>query len=323
MSMSEQHWAGVDQRHMAALAAVAEHGSFRAAAESLGYVQSAVSDQISHLERSAGLPLVERRRGGASGELTEAGRRLLRRFEAIATELAAARAEMAALNGEAPGSLRVGASDSLGEWLLPGTLVAFHESHPEIAVEVLEVASQAELVRRLATGELDVALGVLPLPAGSLHRQEILRDPYVLLTPATWPMARAAQPATLSQLTGLPLVGPGDSPTLDLVEAELRAAGVEPHYVLRSELDGVVRGAVAAGLGAAIVPRTAVEESDPRTEALELEPSLSARTVVVAWPADREEAPGVRCFVRLAGEQAAAQPATVTRIGFEAPLTNG
>lgn len=306
--MSDQHWAGVDQRHMAALAAVAEHGSFRAAAESLGYVQSAVSDQISHLERSAGLPLVERRRGGASGQLTEAGRRLSRHFQAISAELAAAQADMDALRRGGSESLRVATFESVGEWLLPSVLVSFRQGRPEIAVEVVECRSQEEIARRVATGELDVALGILPLPAGPLRGCELLRDPYVLLTPAEWPMARAAEPPALSQLTGLPLVGSGDSPGSGLLEAELRAAGVEPRYVLRSELGGIVRATVAAGIGAAIVPLMTVDESDPRTVALELDPSLSPRTIAIAWRADRGGTPGLDEFVELTGEVAKGFP---------------
>jgi molybdate transport repressor ModE-like protein len=302
--MSDQHWAGVDQRHMAALAAVAEHGSFRAAAESLGYVQSAVSDQISHLERSAGLSLVERRRGVASGQLTEAGRLLLRRFQTIAGELAAAREEMAALNGEGSGPLRVGACASLGEWLLPGVLADLRRIHPEVTVEVVGCASEAELARRLAAGELLAGLGALPPQEGPLRRRELSQDPWVLLTPADWPMSRSTRPPTLSQLAGLPLIGTADSPASRLLEAELVAAGVEPHYVLRSDLDGVVREGVAAGLGAAIVPWTTVDHADPRTVALELDPRLSHRTIVIAWRQDRGGTPGLGRLVELAAVRA-------------------
>jgi molybdate transport repressor ModE-like protein len=333
--MDRKHWHGVDQRHMAALAAIAEEGSFRAAAERLGYVQSAVSDQITHLEGCAGLQLV-RRRSSAAGALTEAGQRLLGHFEAISTQLAAAQAEMANLR-DGGGRLRIGVCESVAAQLLPGVLTRFRRAEPELEVELVERDCGEDLVRLVAGGEADAAFGALPLGEAPLRWRQLLRDPYVLLLPADWPLARAAAPPELTQLAGLPLVGPGDSPAARLLEDELRAAGVEPDYALRSGRRAVVRAMVAAGIGAAVVPRMAVEAGDERVVVRELEPRLSPQAIVVFWHADRGAAPGLDRFVELAADRAArirdarlrtappapAQPATVTLIGSEAPLSKG
>ena len=95
--MANDQWLGIELRHLAALEAVAREGSFRRAATSLGYVQSAISQQIAALERAVGQRLVERSRGGVRVELTEAGELVLQHADAILARLKAAQADVAAL----------------------------------------------------------------------------------------------------------------------------------------------------------------------------------------------------------------------------------
>src|SRR5215210_6639706 len=101
-------WLGVEVRHLAALEAVARAGSFGRAAESLGYTQSAISQQIQTLERIVGERLLERPGGPRAVTLTEAGVLLLRHAESIIARLHAAQADMAALASGHGGRLRVG-----------------------------------------------------------------------------------------------------------------------------------------------------------------------------------------------------------------------
>ncbi|HEY3184942.1 MAG TPA: LysR family transcriptional regulator, partial [Gaiellaceae bacterium] len=75
--MANDQWLGIELRHLAALEAVAREGSFRRAATSLGYVQSAISQQIAALEKAVGQRLVERSRGGGPLRLTEVGELVL------------------------------------------------------------------------------------------------------------------------------------------------------------------------------------------------------------------------------------------------------
>ena len=97
--MELDRWLGIELRHLAALKAVAEEGSFRGAAESLGYTQSAISQQIATLERLVGAKLIERPGGPRAVSLTEAGQLVLRHAEAITARLAAARADLESLRG--------------------------------------------------------------------------------------------------------------------------------------------------------------------------------------------------------------------------------
>lgn len=320
----KQSWTGIDRRHMAALEAIAQQGSFSAAAESLGYVQSAVSDQIAYLERCAGLQLVKRRKDAGSGPLTDAGQRLRRHFTTISAQLAAAEAEMVVLREGRAGSLRIGVFDVVAERLLPAVLLRLRGAEPEVEVEVVERESERELVGLVGGGEIDVALGTLPLDGAQLRWRQLLRDRYVALVPADWPLAQATEPVDLTELTGLPLIGTHPSPAGALLEDELRAAGIEPEFVVRSGRCGVVRAMVAAGVGAALVPRLVAEGAADRCAVVELERRLSPQTVVAYWRTDRGERPGLDRFVELASDQATRiaaarvrgpQPATVTLIG--------
>ena len=303
--MSGKYWSGVDQRHVAALRAIAAEGSFRAAADQLGYVQSAVSDQIAHLERCVGMELVRRRNGSAAGLLTEPGERLLRHFELISTQFAAAEAEMAGLKEGRGGALRIGVLESVEERLLASTLVKLQRIEPGIEVEVIERRSAEELCRLVAGGEADAAIGTLPLGDGALRWRQLMRDPYVLLAPVDGQLARSPQPVALDALAGARLIGAEDSPATRLLEDELRAAGIEPEWVFRSGRHGVVRAMVAAGMGAALVPRSAAGEGDERTTVLELEPGLSPRTLIVYWRVDRSPDRDLDRFVELAADRAA------------------
>ena len=84
---------GVELRHLLALQAIAEHGSFGRAAKALGYTQSAISQQMAALERAVGEKLIERPGGPRPVSLTEAGELLLRHAEAIVARMKAAQAE--------------------------------------------------------------------------------------------------------------------------------------------------------------------------------------------------------------------------------------
>src|SRR3989440_4145392 len=132
--MEPDRWLGIELRHLTALEAVSRLGSFGRAAKSLGYTQSAVSQQIAALERIVGERLVERPGGPRRVSLTEAGVLLVRHAEAIVARLAAAQADLAALlDGEA-GRLRVGVFQSVGQRILPELMRTFASEWPKVEV---------------------------------------------------------------------------------------------------------------------------------------------------------------------------------------------
>ena len=136
------------------LRAVAEQGTFTAAAATLGYTQSAVSRQIAAIERAAGAELVQRRRDGV--RLTAAGRVVMRRATTVLDEIDATARELSGLP-EQSGTVRLGWFPSAGAVLLPTALAVLRRTDPGLDVISREGTTPA-LVRALRAGTLDLAL---------------------------------------------------------------------------------------------------------------------------------------------------------------------
>src|SRR3954470_9835452 len=148
--MEPDRWLGVELRHLAALQAVAQEGSFGRAAQRLGYTQSAISPQIAALERVVGERLIERPGGPRPVSLTEAGKLLLGHADAIVARMQAAHADLAALfegaagavaarmkpakadlaafSEGAAGTLRVGTYQSVSAKILPAVVSRFKDA---------------------------------------------------------------------------------------------------------------------------------------------------------------------------------------------------
>jgi molybdate transport repressor ModE-like protein len=297
--MGGDHWCDVELRHLSALEAVAREGSFRKAAEALGFVQSAVSQQIAALERAVGKRLVERSRGPGPVRLTEAGELLLGHARAIRARLQAAQADLGALDSGTLGVLRVGITQSVGVRILPQLMQCWAPSWPDVAVRPAESTSDLELYSLVERGELELAFVELPVPEGPFEAQELLVDPYVLVVAAGSPLARKKGVPTLKEIGALPLIAHSQCRGLRRVEAQLHARGAEPTVVFRSDVNATVQALVGAGIGAAIVPGLAADPHDELTVSKPL-PGIPPRTLALTWHRDRALAAPARAFIEVA-----------------------
>jgi DNA-binding transcriptional LysR family regulator len=297
--MGSDGWLGVELRHLAALQAVAEEGSFGRAADRLGYTQSAVSQQVAALERIVGQRLVERPGGPRPVSLTEAGDLLLRHAAGIVARLQAAQADLAAFAEGSAGTLRVGTYQSVGARVLPGLLREFRESWPKVAIQLTESADDGHLLDLVERGELDLCFVMLPVGEGPFETLELMRDPHVLVLPADSPLARRRRHPTLREVAGLPLIGFRQCRSHHQVETRFRDAGLEPRVVFRSDDNGTIQGLVAAGMGAALVPLLSV---DPGQEGIAVKgfADVPPRLIGIAWHRDRYRSPAVHAFVERA-----------------------
>src|SRR3954449_2497480 len=181
----------LDVRRLKVLKEVAAKGSFSAAAESLAYTQSAVSQQIAALEREAGLQLVERSARGV--HLTDAGRVLLGHADLILGRLADAEAELEAMAGLRGGRLRLVAFPSAGASIMPEAVARFRERHPAVEL-TLEPAEPGPALSRLRGGEVDIALDITvsfrALAEDGIERLHLLDDPMYVALPKSHPLAR-------------------------------------------------------------------------------------------------------------------------------------
>jgi DNA-binding transcriptional LysR family regulator len=242
----ESPWLGVELRHLAALSAVAEEGSFRGAARRLGYVQSAISQQIAALERIVGATMVERERGSGSVSLSRAGRVMLSHAEGVLAQVYAARADLVAAAGAEV--VRVGATHDVAACLLPQILCGLIEPFASGAIEIVERTNDAELVTLLHNGVLDLAFTELPLANGSLAHAELAASPWLLYG------APGLTEPTLNALAQLPLVGMRGSRAFGDVEARLRRGPGTPRVVFRADVWRTALALALASAGAALLP---------------------------------------------------------------------
>ena len=314
--MEADRWLGVELRHLAALQAIAEEGSFGRAARLLGYTQSAVSQQIAMLERLVGERLVERPGGPRPVSLTEAGRLLLRHADAIVARLAAARADLEALSAGEAGRLRVGTYQSVGQRILPTVIRRFSAGWASVDLQLTEANTDRELVERIERGDLDLSFADFRLWEGPFDWQHLLDDPYVLLVQAASPLAQRRTPPSLDEIAELPLIGFRQCRSTVLLESHFNVSGLDPDFVFRSDDNGTVQGMVAAGLGVAIVPRLAADLNDPSCVAIPLDDIVPARPIGIVWHRDRYRSSAARAFVDVAREVceefAAEAPAAIT-----------
>jgi DNA-binding transcriptional LysR family regulator len=298
--MEPDRWHGVELRHLTALRAIAEEGSFGRAAAQLGYTQSAVSQQIATLERAVGERLLERPGGPRPVSLTEAGTILLRHAEAIVARLDAARADLEALAAGEAGALRVGTYQSVGQRILPAVIRRFSADWPSVDLRVSEAGTDQELFGLIERGDLDLTFADFSLWDGPFEAVDLLRDPYVLLVQAESPLAQRKRAPTLAEIAELPLIGFRQCRSTALVESHFHDRGLRPDFVFRSDDNGIVQAMVSAGLGVAVTPRLTVEFNDPTCVALPLEGIVPPRRLVLLWHKDRYRSPAARGFTDVA-----------------------
>jgi DNA-binding transcriptional LysR family regulator len=265
--------------------AVAEEQSFTRAAARLHLAQPSLSRQVRLLEQELGVVLFNRSPGQGLVTLTPDGGALLPFISRVLADVEATGAEARALSGMARGRLAVGATPSLITSVLAPALVAFHQSHPGIDLSVVEAGSH-QLVPQVASGEVDLALVVLPVTDPLVETTPLFDDPLVLALAPDHPLARRRR-VQVRDLDRLDLVMFREGYDLrEVTLAACLAAGVEPHLVSEGgEMAGVL-SFVAAGLVAAVVPAIALPGDGSLVDLPFTRPTLS-RTIAMAQRGDR------------------------------------
>ncbi len=245
----------MDLRQLQALTAIADTGSFSAAAASLHTVQSNVSSHIARLERELGAQLVDRQ----AGQLTEEGQAVAERARRVADELDAIVADLAALRAEVVGTVRLGVIGTTARWLTPLLLEALAGAHPQVHLVVGEGTSTM-LEPQVATGAHEIAVVNLPQAFPDLTATALFDEDLILVVPPDHALADRSR-VDLGDLDGLELLLPASGTTYrqELDEAA-REAGVA--LVPRAELDGVrlMASLTARGFGPSILPATTAAE---------------------------------------------------------------
>ncbi len=296
----------LELRHLVAFDAVARNRSFSAAAEELGYSQSAVSQQIADLERIARTRVFDRFPGPRPVELTEAGRVLLAHARPMLARMEAVGVDLDALAEGAVGDLRVGTFQSAATNLLPRLLVAFRRAWPRIEVTLFESGSHDELDGQVERGALDLAFTHPPISGGApLEFTELLSDAYVLVVGRDQPLAGRSGSTSLETLGEIDLVGYRVCRAHAAVERFLHSRGIEPRFVFRAEDNQLLQGLAANGVGAAIMPALAIDRSRDDIVLIDLADEIPRRRIGLVRHTDRYQTPAATAFIQMAHQTAA------------------
>ena len=249
----------MDLRQLSALLAVADEGSFSAAATALHTVQSNVSTHIARLERELNSVLVDR----SAGRLTEEGEAVANRARRIRAELDALVADVAALHDVVSGTVHVGVIGTTARWLVPRLLEAMARIHPQVQLFIVE-ATSTSLEPQLGSGQLDLAVVNLPMPAPDVVAEALFDEDLVLIVPSDHPLADRGQ-IDLSDLDGLELLMAAPN-TAYRQELDIAAAAAGVTLIPKGQIDGLRLMASLAfeGHGPAILPATAIPQWLPQ-----------------------------------------------------------
>jgi molybdate transport repressor ModE-like protein len=270
----------LDARRLLTLAVVDRCGSIAAAAEYLSYTPSAVSQQISRLEREIGQPVLERHPRGT--ELTEVGRLLVAHAERVRAELEAATSELIDLERLRSGAVSIGAFPSATSLLLPPIIRSFGCQHADISLTVRSAQSR-ELVCLLERGEIEVGLlsdyAWERIPAANLETTVLALDPMKILVPIDHELAN---PVSLYDLRRERWIVRGDHPTSKGLIQSCRSAGFEPIVAFETGERLDLQAMVAMGLGIASAPILSLGEVLPEIAIVDVLDQLPERRIFLA-----------------------------------------
>jgi DNA-binding transcriptional LysR family regulator len=272
------------------LIAVSRLGSFSAAGRELNLTQPAISLQIRELEDRIGLKLLDR--VGKQTRPTTAGRDLIERAERIMAEADSALAAMRGHKEGHAGRVHLGTGPTALAYILPPVLQRLREKHPDIEL-VVTTGTTGEITERMLAGVMDLGLTALPVNEVEFDVVPVRSDAMVAIfaigdpdiPQVATPTAIAARPLILEYHRGKQL-----TPS----RAWLKAGGVEVKPALQFNGIDAIKDAVAAGLGASIVPAPALSgNATDRIVARPLDPPL-LRTLGLIQRRDKPDDPALR-----------------------------
>jgi DNA-binding transcriptional LysR family regulator len=251
-----------DLQQLQAFVAVAEQGSFRAAADAIALSSPALSRRIEKLESILGARLFNRTTRDVA--LTALGRVFLERARAALDDLELAMLGISDIAATRSGRVTVACVPSAAIHFLPGVLRSFSESYPLIRIRVMDEASDHVLASVLS-GESDFGIGFMGRQLPDIDFEPIHKDPFVLAMPVKHPLA-SRKSVDWSQLEAQPLITVArTSGNRQLIDDALAKAGINPTYRFEVSHIATLLGMVQAGLGLAAVPRMAIASEHPLT----------------------------------------------------------
>jgi DNA-binding transcriptional LysR family regulator len=281
----------IDPRTLRALVTVAETGSFRAAARSLGYTQSAVSHQIAAIERRLGVSVFVRPGGRGKVALTAHGEIVYQHAQRVIAANQALDADIrAALAGDR-GTLRISISQSTCAVLVE-PLADLRRTSPGIEVSLVNAATAETLAQQLHQGQVDIGLYVNIEPDDRVVTTPLFEDNWMVIAHRDNPIA-ASSSITLDALDGAEMIAWHQRWKAQAnLERLWRQRGVRPRIIYRTDDNMMIQRLVGNDLGCACLGALAVGDLiDPRLRRLPLRDEVPPRSLSLCWARDRELPP--------------------------------
>jgi DNA-binding transcriptional LysR family regulator len=249
-----------------------------------------------------GTPVLVRLGGPRRAQLTPAGKVVLRHAEKVLDDLELLARELDDLASGTGGRLVVGTFQSVSVRLLPTLVTQMRRESPDLAFEIVPGELSTELYDYLVDGVVDITFTDQRLRHPHVKVDTVLRDPYVVVTSPSDPVLSELKGGAypVAALGDRPILGPEPHHAQFEVEAWLGQHGVVPRYSFRTNDNGALQAMAAAGLGAALMPLLAVDQTDPSTVVLHSRPKMPPRDVYVARRTGETAVPAADRFAELA-----------------------
>ncbi|PUE46478.1 LysR family transcriptional regulator [Limnohabitans sp. 2KL-1] len=262
-----------DLQQLQAFIAVAERGSFRAAADHIHLSPPALSRRIEKLESIIGNRLFNRTTREV--ELTSIGRIFLERARAAIDDLESAILGISDIAATRSGRVTVACVPSAALYFLPHVISSFSVKYPSIRIRVID-ESMNQTLQSVLTGESDFGIGFMNTLMPEITFEGIHNDPFVVAMRRNHPLA-TRKSVNWSQIENERLISVArSSGNRQLLDDVMSKVGLNPNFAFEVSHIGTLLGMVEAGLGIAAVPRTALPTNHPVVIGMPLKsPSIS------------------------------------------------
>jgi DNA-binding transcriptional LysR family regulator len=286
----------LDFHGLQAFVAIAERGSFRAAAAHLNLTQTALSHRIRKFEEGTGVMLLSRTTRQVA--LTAAGADLLPRARRLLEDMAAAGERLSELARQTEPRLVFGCLPTIAMICLPGVMALFRERHPHVSVRILD-SSASEIADRVQAGDADFGVTVFAASRWDLDLEPLVKEPFSLICRREDALAAQATVAW-ADIVGLPLIRIS-AETGNRVLIDDALGGRSERLAWRYEVQRVTTAValVASGVGYAVLPELAARTSDTRLATVTLTAPTVTRTLGVVTRKGRALGPAARHMLDL------------------------
>lgn len=286
----------IDVLGLQAFVAIAERGSFRAAASHLNLSQTALSHRIRKLEDSLATPLLARTTRQV--KLTEEGAALLPRAQHLFDGLGVAMTELRASQKAPVARIALGCLPTIAAHVMPTVIATFGQSHPSVQVRIFD-HSASDIAARVQSGEAEFGITLAAPHRQELEIKSVVKEPFVVLCHPEMKIG-ASRALNWAQLQGVPLVRiSAETGNRILIDDALGAKRELLDWRYEVQRVATAVNLVKSGVAATIVPRLAIAGSEKGLRAIPLRAPAVSRTLGIMKRKDAPLSTPAKLLIRL------------------------